>query len=103
MWNVRESYQSLIADSLDTEIPIQSLRDRRDGLQAALHKLYLAAPFTDDKAYAKAKSALKDNEDLMFYNEGLAGCWFVPAVAIDGSAPARTYTVAAPPVLLNGR
>jgi hypothetical protein len=66
MWNVRESYQSLIADSLDTEITIQSLRDRRDSLQAALHKLYLAAPFTDDKAYAKAKTALKDNEDLMF-------------------------------------
>ncbi|MGO4671085.1 SLATT domain-containing protein [Bosea sp. 2RAB26] len=66
MWNVRESDQSLIADALDTEMPIQSLRDRRDGLQAALNKLYLAAPFTDDKAYAKAKTALKDKEDLMF-------------------------------------
>jgi hypothetical protein len=66
MWNVRESYQSLIADSLDDQVPIQSLRDRRDHLQVTLHKLYLAAPFTDDKAYAKAKVALKDNEDLLF-------------------------------------
>lgn len=66
IWNVRDSYQSLITDSLDPQIPIQDLRDRRDALQAALHKIYLAAPFTDDKAYAKAQKALKNNEDLMF-------------------------------------
>jgi hypothetical protein len=66
MWNVRESYLSLIADSLDDRVSTQSLRDRRDKLQANLHKLYLAAPFTDNKAYAKAQQGLKDNEELMF-------------------------------------
>jgi hypothetical protein len=66
MWNTRDSYQSLIADSLDDQVPIASLRERRDALQSALHKLYHGAPFTDDEAYAKARVALKDNEDLMF-------------------------------------
>lgn len=66
IWNVRDSYQSLITDTLDPRIPIEQLRARRDALQATLHKIYLGAPFTDDKAYAKAQDALKNNEDLMF-------------------------------------
>ncbi len=66
IWNIRESYLSLIADSLDEGIPIQELRDRRNALQTALHDIYLAAPFTDGKAYAQAQKGLKDNEELMF-------------------------------------
>lgn len=66
IWNIRESYLSLIADSLDDQIPIQELRERRNALQAALHDIYLAAPFTDGKAYAEAQRGLKDNEELMF-------------------------------------
>lgn len=66
IWNIRESYLSLIADSLDEEIPIQELRDRRNALQTTLHDIYLAAPFTDGKAYAQAQKGLKDNEELMF-------------------------------------
>ena len=66
IWNVRESYLSLITDTLDEDFPIKTIRERRDVLQSALHKLYLAAPFTDDKAYLKAQKGLKDNEELMF-------------------------------------
>ena len=66
MWNVRELYLSLIADSLDDQVSSKEIRDRRDALQSALHKLYLAAPFTDDEAYAKAQKLRKDNEELMF-------------------------------------
>jgi hypothetical protein len=66
IWNVRESYLSLIADSLDDQLATESLRERRDALQSNLHKLYLAAPFTDGTAYAQAQKGLKDNEELMF-------------------------------------
>jgi hypothetical protein len=70
IWNVRESYLSLIADALDHAVPVERLRERRDTLQANLHKIYLSAPFTDDKAYAKAKTSLKDNEDPDVCREG---------------------------------
>lgn len=66
IWNVRESYLSLITDALDDAFPLETIRERRDDLQGALHELYLAAPFTDGKAYAKAQKGLKDNEELMF-------------------------------------
>lgn len=64
MWNVREAYLSLITDILDHEANLASLRDRRDALQAALHKIYHGAPHTDGKAYGQAQDALKNNEDL---------------------------------------
>lgn len=66
IWNVRESYLSLITDSLNPSIPIDDLRTKRDVLQAGLHEIYRAAPFTDGKAYKKAQDSLKDNEELMF-------------------------------------
>lgn len=66
IWNVRESYLSLIADVLNEAVPIEKIREKRDKLQASLHEIYRAAPFTDGKAYAKAQKGLKDNEELMF-------------------------------------
>jgi len=66
IWNVRESYLSLITDVLNDEVPIEQIREKRDALQAKLHEIYRAAPFTDGKAYAAAKKGLKDNEELMF-------------------------------------
>lgn len=66
IWNVRESYLTLITDGIDEAFPLETIRTRRDELQATLFELYLAAPFTDGKAYAKAQKSLKDNEELMF-------------------------------------
>lgn len=66
IWNVREAYLSLITDILDQGSDLAALRERRDSLQAALHKIYHGAPHTDGKAYGKAQGALKDNEDLTF-------------------------------------
>lgn len=66
IWNVRESYLSLITDVLNSELPIDDLRTKRDELQINLHEIYRAAPFTDGKAYKKAQDSLKDNEELMF-------------------------------------
>ena len=66
IWNVRESYLSLITDVLNDEVPFEQIREKRDELQAKLHEIYRAAPFTDGKAYAAAQKGLKDNEELMF-------------------------------------
>jgi SMODS and SLOG-associating 2TM effector domain family 4 len=69
IWNVRESYLSLLTDVSDPKIPTEDVRRRRDELQAKLHALYKAAPQTDDKAYGKAQEALKIKEDLTFSDE----------------------------------
>lgn len=66
MWNVREGYLSLITDILDPRADLEQMRERRDALQAALHKIYHAAPHTDGKAYGKAQDALQNKEDLTF-------------------------------------
>jgi len=71
MWNIRESYLSLLADTLDTGIGLSSLRERRDELQASLRKIYHAAPHTDGKAYGKAQDSLKNREDLTFSDSEL--------------------------------
>lgn len=66
IWNIRESYLSLITDILDQGSNIAALRERRNNLQAALYKIYHGALHTDGKAYGKAQDALKKNEDLTF-------------------------------------
>lgn len=66
IWNIRESYLSLIADVLDDAVPVEELRGKRDELQNSLYEIYRGAPFTDGKAYTKAQASLKDNEELMF-------------------------------------
>lgn len=66
IWNVREAYLSLIADIVGQASDLAALRERRDSLQAALHKIYHGAPHTDDGAYGKAQDALRNNEDLTF-------------------------------------
>jgi hypothetical protein len=66
IWNIREAYLSLLADIRDRAFPVADLRTRRDELQSQLHKIYRAAPQTDDKAYSKAQDALKNKEDLTF-------------------------------------
>lgn len=66
IWNVREAYLSLIADIVGQSSDLPALRQRRDSLQAALYKIYHAAPHTDGKAYSNAQDALKYNEDLTF-------------------------------------
>jgi hypothetical protein len=66
IWNVRESYLSLLTDICDASVPLANIRKKRDDLQAQLHKIYKSAPRTNDKAYGKAQTALKDHEELTF-------------------------------------
>jgi hypothetical protein len=69
IWNVREAYLSLLTDTRDESFTLDSLRKRRDDLQAQLHKIYRIAPHTNGKAYASAQDALKKKEDLTFSDE----------------------------------
>ncbi|WP_074448446.1 SLATT domain-containing protein [Bradyrhizobium yuanmingense] len=77
IWNIREAYLSLLADTRDGAISLAELRRRRDELQAQLHKIYRIAPHTDGKAYGKAQDALKNKEDLTFTDEEIDA--FLPA------------------------
>lgn len=66
VWNLRESYQSLIVDLQSAAITTDEGRAQRDRLQQEALEIYGDAPRTTSKAYANAQKALKENEDLTF-------------------------------------
>jgi hypothetical protein len=69
VWNLRESYQSLIVDLQAGSITVDEARAQRDRLQEAALEIYGQAPRTTAKAYGRAQSALKLREDLTFSPE----------------------------------
>ncbi|ELV8578263.1 SLATT domain-containing protein [Vibrio vulnificus] len=70
LWNIRESYLSLLTDMHSNAIKDEEIRKKRDFLQASLHDLYKGSPSTNvGKAYEKASKALKKNEELTFSDE----------------------------------
>lgn len=66
LWDIRESYISLIADMMSDNISDTDARILRDELQDAACKAYAAAPRTTSRAYKRARRRLKDNEELTF-------------------------------------
>lgn len=66
LWNVRESYISLIADLMSGAISDAAARQRRDELQQAARDCYADASRTSPKAYARAQDGLKHNEEMTF-------------------------------------
>jgi SMODS and SLOG-associating 2TM effector domain family 4 len=66
LWDVRESYLSLIADLMSSATPAVDARARRDELQKATLKAYADAPRTTPKAFSRASDGLKHNEELTF-------------------------------------
>jgi hypothetical protein len=66
IWNVRESYLSLLSDLLDEGLSLNIVRERRDILQERLYEIYSTAPPTDGIAYGEAQDRLKNKEDLTF-------------------------------------
>lgn len=66
LWDVRESYLSLLADLHDGDISLDAARIQRDGLQARLASIYETAPRTTSEAYADASTGLKEREELTF-------------------------------------
>lgn len=71
LWDVRESYVSLIADLMSSEITDGDARARRDELQEIAREVYSSAPRTSPKAYARAQEGLKHNEELTFSSREL--------------------------------
>jgi hypothetical protein len=66
LWNVRESYLSLLTDLRRGALDQTAAAVRRDELQATLTRLYKGAPQTSAAAYALAQKALKKDEDYTF-------------------------------------
>ncbi len=69
LWNIRESYLSLITDIRAERLTIEEIANRRDGLQADLSSTYKGAPRTISAAYKEATKGLKENEELTFSKE----------------------------------
>lgn len=66
LWDLRESYLSLIADLMSGATPAADARARRDELQKATLLAYADAPRTTSKAFSRASDGLKHNEELTF-------------------------------------
>jgi len=66
LWNVRESYLSLITDIQSGACTMDAGRQRRDQLQKQCFTVLQDAPRTTPEAYAAAQDGLKNREDLTF-------------------------------------
>lgn len=66
LWDVRESYLSLIADLMSGTRSVSDARAQRDELQEATRAAYADAPRTSSKAFGRARDGLKDNEEMTF-------------------------------------
>ena len=69
IWNVRESYLSMLTDLKMDDVSIENIRKKRDKLQEGLASIYKGSPRTISKAYKEAKRALKLNEEMTFSDE----------------------------------
>lgn len=66
LWDVRESYISLITDLMSGTVSDAEGRERREALQESTREAYAAAPRTSSKAFARAQDGLKNNEEMTF-------------------------------------
>lgn len=66
LWNVRESYLSILTDLASKQASLAQIRDQRDELQKQLQAIYQNAPRTLSKAYKQSQQALKSDEELTF-------------------------------------
>lgn len=66
LWDIRESYLSLLTDLRRGGLSEDEVASRRDELQVLLAKVYKGVPQTTFKAYSNAQRALKEYEDYTF-------------------------------------
>lgn len=66
LWNVRESYISLITDLTSGDISSVDAQARRDELQEKAYSIYSTAPRTSSRAFKRAQKGLKQNEEMTF-------------------------------------
>jgi hypothetical protein len=69
LWDVRESYLSMLADLQAARVDIDHIRNKRDELQEKLTGIYSSAPRTTPKAYKYASRGLKIREEMTFTDE----------------------------------
>lgn len=69
LWNIRESYLSLLTDIRTERLTIEQIVTKRDELQIELSNTYKGAPRTINAAYKEATKGLKENEELTFSKE----------------------------------
>jgi hypothetical protein len=69
IWNIRESYLSLLTDMRAESIGCDEVRTARDKLQGELHKLYKGSPRSFNKAYSEASKALKEMDEMTFTDQ----------------------------------
>lgn len=66
LWDIRETYLSLLTDIKTEILSINQITNQRDELQKRLLNIYNGSPRTNYKAYKDASKALKINEELTF-------------------------------------
>jgi hypothetical protein len=66
LWDIRETYLSLLTDIRAEQLSINQIINQRDELQKRLSGVYSGSPRTNYKAYKEASKALKVNEELTF-------------------------------------
>ncbi|GAB3556263.1 SLATT domain-containing protein [Spelaeicoccus albus] len=66
LWDVRESYISLIADLMSGTVSDADGRERRDALQQAARAAYADALRTSTRAFERASEGLQHNEEMTF-------------------------------------
>lgn len=66
LWDMRESYLSLLTDIRSGHVETDEIRKQRDTLQEKLLEIYRGSPRTIAKAYKEATKALKKLEELTF-------------------------------------
>lgn len=69
LWVVREEYISLLTDF--NNMSTAQISRKRDELQERVSEIYMTAPKTSSKGYAKAQQALKCEEEQFFSSEEL--------------------------------
>ncbi len=66
LWDIRESYLSLLTDLSTNRISVEEVCSSRDELQEKLASIYYNPPRTTKKAYKLTQKALKFDEDMTF-------------------------------------
>lgn len=69
LWDIRETYLSLLTDIKIRKVLPKEIMQKRDMLQKLLLETYVSSPRTNSKAYKEASEALKNLEEYTF-NDG---------------------------------
>lgn len=90
LWDIRESYLSMLSDLHDGNLDIAATREKRDELQTRLASIYASAPRTNAKAYGIASDGLKAQEEMTFSDDEIDK--FLPAALRRSSSTTSEQT-----------